>query len=84
MLATLDEKSRRRFVGLLALTAQHGGIQQLIEITGMSRNTIYRGRDESNTLSHALRATVFVALAAGGEWSKKRAGNPEGVGRVAG
>jgi hypothetical protein len=46
LLAILDEKSRRRFVGLLALTAEHGDIQRLIEITGLSRNTICRGRDE--------------------------------------
>jgi hypothetical protein len=46
LLVTLDEKSRRRFAGLLALTAKHGDIQRLIEITGLSRNTICRGRDE--------------------------------------
>lgn len=46
LLAILDEKSRRRFVGLLALTAEHGEIQRLIEITGLSRNTICRGRAE--------------------------------------
>jgi hypothetical protein len=46
LLAILDEKSRRRFAGLLALAAEHGDIQCLIEITGLSRNTICRGRDE--------------------------------------
>jgi len=46
LLATLDEKSRRRFAGLLAINAEHGDIQRLIEITGLSRNTICRGRDE--------------------------------------
>jgi hypothetical protein len=46
LLAILDEKNRRRFVGLLALTAEHGDIQRLVEITGLSRNTICRGRDE--------------------------------------
>lgn len=46
LLATLDEKSRRRFAGLLVLTAKHGDVQRLIEITGLSRNTICRGRDE--------------------------------------
>ena len=45
-IAGLDEKNRRRYVGLLALQAEHGGIQQLIEITGVSRNTIIRGRAE--------------------------------------
>jgi hypothetical protein len=46
VLAILDEKSRRRFVGLLASRLDHGGIQLLIEITGLSRNTICRGRAE--------------------------------------
>jgi len=46
LLAILDEKSRRRFVGLFALSVEHGDIQRLIEITGLSRNTICRGRDE--------------------------------------
>ena len=43
VLVTLDEKNRRRFVGLLALQWGWGGIQRLIEITGLSRNTIVRG-----------------------------------------
>jgi len=46
LLAILDEKSRRRFVGLLAINAEQGDIQRLMEITGLSRNTICRGRDE--------------------------------------
>ncbi len=46
LLAALDEKSRRRSAGLLVINAGHGDIQRLIEITGLSRNTICRGRDE--------------------------------------
>jgi hypothetical protein len=46
VLAGLDEKSRRRVVGMLALKAEFGDIQRLIEITGLSRNTICRGRTE--------------------------------------
>jgi len=46
VLIGLDEKHRRRFVGLLAQQWGHGGIQRLIEITGLSRNTICRGRTE--------------------------------------
>ena len=54
VLATLDEKNRRRFVGLLAVQWGWGGVQRLIEITGLSRNTIARGRME---LQHPRRAT---------------------------
>jgi len=53
VLATLDEKNRRRFVGLLALQWGRGGAQLLIEITGLSRNTIVRGCAE---LQHPGRA----------------------------
>jgi hypothetical protein len=53
VLVTLDEKNRRRFVGLLALQWGWGGVQRLIEITGLSRNTIVRGRTE---LQHPRRA----------------------------
>jgi len=53
VLSTLDEKNRRRFAGLLALQWGWGGVQRLIEITGLSRNTIARGRTE---LQHPGRA----------------------------
>ncbi len=46
VLAGLDEKNRRRFVGLLALQWGHGSIQHLSEISGLSRMTIRRGRTE--------------------------------------
>jgi len=46
VLATLDERHRRQFVGLLALQWGRGGVQQLVDITGLSRNTIGRGRAE--------------------------------------
>jgi len=46
LLAGLDEKNRRRFVGLLAFQWGRGGIQRLHEITGISHPTIRRGRTE--------------------------------------
>jgi len=46
VLATLDEKYRRRFVGILTLQQRYDSIQQLIEVTGRSRNTIVKGRTE--------------------------------------
>jgi len=55
IVADLDEKNRRRLVGLLALQWGHGGIARLIEITGLSRNTICRGRAE---VQRADRAPV--------------------------
>jgi hypothetical protein len=44
VLAGLDERNRRRFVGVLA--SQQRNILQLSQITGLSRNTIYRGKSE--------------------------------------
>lgn len=43
VLATLDERQRRLFVGLLALRRGRGGIVRLATITGLSRTTIRRG-----------------------------------------
>ena len=62
VVAGLDEKNRRRFVGLLALQWGHGGIARLIEITRLSRNTICRGRVE---VQQADRATAERVRCAG-------------------
>lgn len=44
VLMGLDERNKRRFVGVLA--SQRGNILQLSQITGLSRSTIYRGQSE--------------------------------------
>lgn len=46
VLATLDEKEHRRVVGILALKPKHGNLQRLVDITGLGRNTILKGRRE--------------------------------------
>ena len=46
VLAGLDEKNRRRFVGLLSLQWGRGSVQLLRLVTGLSRMTIRRGRAE--------------------------------------
>jgi hypothetical protein len=46
LVVSLDEKHRRRFVGLLALQWGRGSIQLLNTITGIDRATIRRGRAE--------------------------------------
>ena len=46
LVASLDEKNRRRLVGLLASQQTRGGIEWLHQITGVSRPTIRRGRNE--------------------------------------
>lgn len=47
-LSTLDEKRRRQFAGLWAAHLGYGGVQQMSRVTGLSRDTITRGRDELN------------------------------------
>jgi hypothetical protein len=42
----LNEKHRRQFVGLLARQLGRGGVSQMAQITGLSRNTISRGQQE--------------------------------------
>ena len=44
VVATLDERRRRLVVGCLAAQWGRGGITRLAQITGLSRNTIVRGR----------------------------------------
>lgn len=62
VLARLDEKSRRRFVGLLALQWGRGSIAVLNQVTGLSRPTIRRGRDEVRRVEKpALRGRVRQA-----------------------
>jgi len=63
LLAGLDEKNRRRFIGLLTLQWGRGGVQLLHEITGISRVTIRRGRAEVQRLD---RKTVNRVRRAGG------------------
>jgi hypothetical protein len=46
MVATLDEKNRRRFAGLWASQLGYGGVQAIASITGLSRTTITRGQRE--------------------------------------
>jgi hypothetical protein len=58
VLATLDEKSRRLFAGLLARQHGRGGIQRLAEITGLSRNTIRRGRREIACANRAATGRI--------------------------
>ena len=46
VLATLDEKNRRRFVGLLAMQWGAGSMSLLARISGLNRHTIRRGKHE--------------------------------------
>jgi hypothetical protein len=59
VLALLDERRRRLFVGLLAGQQGHGGVARLARITGLSRTTIRRGllelRDGADDSSARVR-----------------------------
>ena len=68
VLATPDESNRRRFVGLLALQWGRGGLHRLHTITGVSRNTIRRGRAE---LARSTRVPAGKVRQGGG--GRKRA-----------
>jgi hypothetical protein len=56
--AALDEKNRRRFVGLWVMHLGHGGVQHLARVTGLSRTTILRGRREIEQLDHTTEGRV--------------------------
>jgi hypothetical protein len=46
VMVRLDEKNRRRFAGVLVLQWGRGGLEQVAQITGLSRPTIRRGCKE--------------------------------------
>ena len=46
VLLELNERNRRRFVGVLANERGRGGTSQLAKVTGLSRTTIARGHCE--------------------------------------
>ena len=80
LVATLDEKSRRLVVGLLAKQHGRGGITRLARITGLSRGTIRRGQRE---LAHPdQRAAGRIRRPGGGRQrvEKKMSGHPDGLG----
>ena len=64
LLSTLDEKHRRRFVGVLALQWGRGAIEKLATITGLSRTTIRRGRNEIKSVER--RGSLTKIRVAGG------------------
>ncbi|HEY4714314.1 MAG TPA: hypothetical protein VIH30_08785 [Aquirhabdus sp.] len=59
VLLGLNERNKRRFVGVLANQQGRGGTSQLTKITGLSRTTIARGRSEiehsNRNLSSGIR-----------------------------
>lgn len=65
VMLTSHEKNRRRFAGVLAQQWVHGGIQRVIEITGLSRNTIRRGQKEAQH-REPRRERLRVRCAGGG------------------
>lgn len=74
-MATLDEKSRRRFAGLLAIQAgpQARIISHLSQITGLSRNTIYRGQREIERPTSKRRSRRVRAPGGGRPLTEKNA-----------
>jgi hypothetical protein len=54
-LSTLDEHQRRLYVGLESQKLGHGGDRRLATITGVSVDTIAKGRGELNRLQASKR-----------------------------
>ena len=65
VLTTLNEKSRRRFAGLLALQWSRGGVEHLSQITGLSRPTIRRGRAEAQRVERRTESARVRRAGAG-------------------
>lgn len=58
VLSELNERNRRRFVGVLANEEGRGGISHLAEITGLSRTTIARGCREVERSNRNLPSKI--------------------------
>ena len=65
LLSRLDEQQRRWYVALEAKKLGRGGAKLLSQITGMSVDTIRRGRDELND-SLGSRPVDRIRLPGGG------------------
>ena len=61
LVAALNEKHRRQFVGLLASQFSHGGIQYISKITGLNRQTIRRGKREIEQANTDLDGRIRVS-----------------------
>lgn len=80
VLATLNERNRRRFVGLLAIQGNQGTIQRLMDITGLSRNTIRRGQAELQHPRRAPRRGRIRQAGGGRKKVEKKSAGLEGAG----
>lgn len=73
VLAACDEKTRRQVVGVLALQWGPDCISLLRRITGLSRNTIQRGKAE---IEHPLRPTSHRIRRVGAGRQRVEKNNP--------
>ena len=72
LVATLDEKSRRLVVGLLAKQHGRGGITRLARITGLSRDTIRRGQRELARIRSRAEGDKRIELGRPGTAGERR------------
>lgn len=71
MLSSFDEKGRRRFVGFLAFEYGRGGIELMRQITGLSRVTVRRGRDEIMS-EHSVKVDKRIRASGGGRYPAEK------------
>jgi hypothetical protein len=71
IMLTFNEKNRRRCAWLLAQQWGRGGIQRVIEITGLSRNTICRGRQEVQRREGRVDSARIRPAGGGRKWVEK-------------
>jgi len=58
VLLELNERNKRRFVGVLANQHGRGGTSQLSKVTGLSRTTIARGRGDVEHSNRKLSSGI--------------------------
>lgn len=82
LVATFDEKSRRLYVAFLARQHGRGGIAKLARITGLSRNTIRRGKRELLQSASDLASRIRHKGGGRKRLEKKRHRPPERPGKT--
>ena len=68
----LDERSRRLLAGVVARQLGRGGIERVVEITGLSRMTVRRGLGECE-LAQQIRVDRIRRLGGGRQRVEKKA-----------
>lgn len=82
LIATVDERSRRLYAAFLVLQHGRGGMAKVARITGLSRNTLRRGRQELVTPEQTSPDRIRRLGGGRKRLEKKRQHPPASTGKI--